>query len=295
MPTIQSLTDIWTSYIDGQKSLGGVIIKKKSAEDEDEEDEEEEPEEDEPEEEEDEEEPEEKKVVRPPTEPLDTKKYFAEMLGTFALVLFGCGSAVLAGDKIGFFGISFAFGLTVLFMVYAIGPISGCHINPAITLAMLATGKIKGRDALAYMVVQFVGAFAAAAVLLVIASGNPNYAIGTNGLGQNGYDDLSPGKFSMWAGFFFEVVFTMMFLLVIFGSTAKKANTQFAGLSIGLSLVAIHLVGIPVTGVSVNPARSLGPALLVGGDALAQVWLFIVAPFIGALIAAAFWKYIFED
>ena len=253
------------------------------------------------EEEEDEDEEEEKEPVKEkpkkkaPSEPLDTRKYFAELIGTFALVFFGCGSAVLAGDKIGFYGIAFAFGLTVLFMVYAIGPISGCHINPAITLAMLAAGKIKARDAVIYIVVQCVGAFAAAAVLLVIASGNPNYDIAVNGLGQNGYGDHSPMKYAWWAGFVAEVVMTMMFLLVIFGSTSKKANTQFAGLSIGLSLTVIHLVGIPVTGVSVNPARSLGPALLVGGDALAQLPLFIVAPIIGGLMAAAIWMYVFED
>jgi aquaporin Z len=261
---------------------------KKPAEDE------EEDEEDEEEEQEDEEE-EVKPKIKVPSEPIDTRKYFAELIGTFALVFFGCGSAVLAGDKIGFYGIAFAFGLTVLFMCYAIGSISGCHINPAITLAMLAAGKIKGRDAAFYIVVQCVGAFAAAAVLLVIASGNSNYDIAVNGLGQNGYGDHSPMKYAWWAGFVAEVVMTMMFLLVIFGATAKKANTQFAGLAIGLSLTVIHLVGIPVTGVSVNPARSLGPAILVGGDALVQLPLFIVAPIIGGLIAAGIWKYVFEE
>jgi aquaporin Z len=229
----------------------------------------------------------------------DTRKYFAEMLGTFALVFFGCGSAVLAGAKIGFYGIAFAFGLTVLFMVYAIGPISGCHINPAITLAMLAAGKIKPKDAAIYIAVQCVGAFAAATTVLVIAFGNQGYSVSIDGLGQNGYGAHSPMKFEWWAGFVAEVVMTMMFLLVIFGATSKRANTKFAGLAIGLSLVVIHLMGIPVTGVSVNPARSLGPALVLAimgsWDALSQVWLFIVAPIIGGLLAAFIWKEVFED
>jgi len=234
----------------------------------------------------------EKKVNAPEkSEPSPTRKYFAEMLGTFALVLFGCGSAVLAGDKIGFYGIAFAFGLTVLFMCYAIGPISGCHINPAITLAMLTAGKIKSKDAAFYMIFQFIGAIVASAVLWAIASGQADYSIDVNGLGQNGFDDHSPGKYTLVAGFLAEVVMTFMFLMVIFGATSKEADPKFAGLAIGLSLVVIHLFGIPVTGVSVNPARSLGPALFVGGDALSQVWAFILAPFIGGLIAAVIWKY----
>jgi aquaporin Z len=241
---------------------------------------------------------EEKKVVMKGAR-TDTRKYFAEMLGTFALVFFGCGSAVLAGAHIGFYGIAFAFGLTVLFMVYAIGPISGCHINPAITLAMLAAGKIKMKDATMYIIMQCIGAFAAATCVLVIAFGNANYNVSIDGLGQNGYGDHSPGKFEWWAGFVAEVIMTMMFLFVIFGATSKRANTKFAGLAIGLSLVVIHLFGIPVTGVSVNPARSLGPAMVLAmmgsWDAMVQVWLFIVAPIIGGLIAAFAWKEIFED
>lgn len=229
----------------------------------------------------------------------DSKKYVAELIGTFVLVFMGCGSAVLANSLmgssgIGLVGISFAFGLSVLAMVYAIGGISGCHINPAISIAMLAAGKIKPKVALLYVVMQCIGAVLGAAVLFGIASGNPGYSLAANGLGQNGYDLASPGGFSMVSGFIAEVVLTFIFLIVIFGSTSERAPKGFAGISIGLSLVLIHLVGIPVTGTSVNPARSLGPALIVGGVALEQLWLFWVAPVIGGLLAAAVWK-LMED
>jgi aquaporin Z len=224
----------------------------------------------------------------------DWKKYLAELLGTAALVLVGCGSAVIAGSHIGFMGISFAFGLTVLAMVYAIGPISGCHINPAITLAMLAAGKIKGKDALFYVVFQCVGAIIGAGILLAIARGNADFSLAVNGLGQNGYGAHSPAGYGMAAAFIAELVLTFLFLLVIFGATSKEAPKGFAGLAIGLSLVLIHLVGIPITGTSVNPARSLGPALFAGGAAISQLWLFIVAPVIGGLLAAVLWKYVFE-
>ena len=222
------------------------------------------------------------------------KKYVAELIGTFALVLIGCGSAVIAGRYIGFLGISFAFGLTVLVMVYAIGNISGCHINPAITVAMLAAGKMKSKDAMAYIIVQCIGAIIAAGVILIIASGQADYFLAINGLGQNGYGTLSPEGYSLVACFIAEVVLTGFFLFVIFGSTSKDAPKGFAGLSIGFSLVLIHLVGIPITGTSVNPARSLGPALFVGGETLSQLWLFWVAPIIGGFLAAIVWKYILE-
>ncbi len=222
------------------------------------------------------------------------KKYWAELIGTLFLVLIGCGSAVIAGKYIGFTGISFAFGLTVLAMVYAIGNISGCHINPAITVAMLVAGKIKGRDAVFYIIAQCIGAIIGAGILLAIAIGNLDYSLATNGLGQNGYGDHSPGGYSLVACLIAEIVLTALFLFVIFGSTHKDAPKGFAGLSIGLALVLIHLVGIPITGTSVNPARSLGPAVFVGGDALVQLWLFIVAPIIGGIIAALIWKYVFE-
>lgn len=222
------------------------------------------------------------------------KKYVAELIGTFSLVLVGCGSAVIAGEYIGFLGISFAFGLTVLVMVYAIGSISGCHINPAITLAMLVAGKIKSKDAMAYIIVQCIGGIIAAGVLFVIALGQADYSLTVNGLGQNGYGTLSPGGYSLVACFIAEIVLTGLFLFVIFGSTSKDAPKGFAGVSIGFSLVLIHLVGIPITGTSVNPARSLGSALFVGGEAISQLWLFWVAPVIGGILAAIVWKYIFE-
>lgn len=225
------------------------------------------------------------------------KKYAAELIGTFVLVFMGCGSAVIAGrsDQVGLLGISFAFGLSVLVMVYAIGSISGCHINPAITVAMLVAKKIKPMDALAYIIAQCIGAIIAAAVLWGIASGIDSYSIDITGLGQNGYGAQSPAGYSQAACFGAEVVLTALFLFVIFGSTSKNAPKGFAGLSIGLSLTLIHIVGIPITGTSVNPARSLGPAVFVGGDSLTQLWLFWVAPIVGGIFAAVIWKYIFEE
>jgi aquaporin Z len=225
----------------------------------------------------------------------DLRKYIAEAIGTFALVFVGCGSAVIAGQYIGFLGISLAFGLTVLAMVYAIGHISGCHINPAITVAMFVSRKINMKDTIFYIFFQCVGAVVAALVLFMIASGAPDYSLADNGLGQNGYGDLSPAGYTMMACFLAEVVLTALFLLVIFGSTSKRAPEGFAGMSIGLSLVLIHLIGIPITGTSVNPARSLGPALLIGGETLGQVWLFWVAPIIGGVLAAIVWKFLYEN
>jgi aquaporin Z len=222
------------------------------------------------------------------------KKYTAEMIGTMALVLIGCGSAVIAGQYIGFYGIAFAFGLTVLAMVYAIGNISGCHINPAITVAMWVAGKIKGKDAIGYVIAQCVGGIIGAGILWAIASGLDGYSRLADGLGQNGFGAHSPAGYSLAACFIAEVVLTAIFLFVIFGATHKDAPKGFAGVAIGFTLVLIHLVGIPITGTSVNPARSLGPAVFVGGDALSQVWLFIVAPIIGGIIAALIWKYGFE-
>lgn len=222
------------------------------------------------------------------------KKYLAELIGTFVLVLIGCGSAVIAGKAIGFAGISFAFGLAVLAMVYAIGSISGCHINPAISVAMLVAGKMKWKDTLLYVVFQCIGAIIAAGILLLIAKGISGYSIASNGLGQNGYGAHSPGGYSLIACLIAEIALTAIFLFVIFGSTSKDAPKGFAGLSIGLSLVFIHLVGIPITGTSVNPARSLGPAVFAGSAAISQLWLFWVAPIIGAIIAALTWRYVFE-
>jgi aquaporin Z len=225
----------------------------------------------------------------------DMKKYLAELIGTFILVFIGTGAAVIAGKSHGVLGIAFAFGIAVLVMVYAIGPISGCHINPAITLAMLVNGKIPSKDALVYIIVQCIGAIIASALLLMIMTGNPVYSLAADGLGQNGYGIASPGGYSLLSGLVAEIVLTFIFLMVIFGATSKQAPVGFAGIAIGLSLTMIHLVGIMITGTSVNPARSLGPAVLVGGTALAQLWLFIIAPIIGALLAALVWKYLFES
>jgi len=225
----------------------------------------------------------------------DCRKYAAELIGTAALVLIGCGSAVIAGQHVGFLGIAFAFGLTVLVMVYAIGNISGCHINPAITVAMLVAGKIKGKDAIAYIIAQCIGAIIGAGILLAIAKGLPGYSLAENGLGQNGFGAQSPAGYAMWACFVAELVLTALFLFVIFGSTSEKAPKGFAGISIGFTLVLIHIVGIPITGTSVNPARSLGPAVFVGGDALPQLWLFWVAPLVGGILAAIIWKYAFAQ
>ncbi|MFA5399796.1 MAG: aquaporin Z [Dehalococcoidia bacterium] len=223
------------------------------------------------------------------------KKYWAELIGTFALVLIGCGSAVIAGKYIGFMGISFAFGLTVLAMVYAIGNISGCHINPAISVAMLVAGRLGWKDTIFYVIFQCVGGVLAALLLWLIASGMPEYSLAVNGLGQNGYGALSPGQFNLLSCFVAEIVLTALFLFVIFGSISKNAPAGFAGLAIGLSLVLIHLVGIPITGTSVNPARSFGPALVVGGEALSQLWLFWVAPLIGGILAAVIWRWGFKN
>lgn len=228
------------------------------------------------------------------------KKQFAEFIGTFSLVLFGCGSAVVAGAApngpagIGLLGIAFAFGLTVVVMAYAIGPISGCHINPAITVSMLVAGKIKANDAIGYIVAQLLGAVAAAGVLLVIQNGMPGYTSGEWALGSNGWGEGYLGGYSTAAAFITEAIFTFLFLFVIFAVTSKLGNSNMAGLAIGLSLVLIHLVSIRITGTSVNPARSFGPAVFAGGKALTQLWLFIVAPLVGGTAAAITWKGIFE-
>ena len=226
------------------------------------------------------------------------KKLIAEFIGTFSLVLFGCGAAVVSGlavtngpSGLGLLGISLAFGLAVVAMAYAIGPISGCHINPAISIAMLVAGKLSVKDTVGYVLAQFAGAIAAAAVLYLIASGKDGYS---GGLGANGWGTGYLGEYSTKAAFIAEVVMTCLFLLVIFATTSKQGNGNMAGLAIGITLVLIHMVSIPITGTSVNPARSFGPALLSGGQALSQVWLFIVAPVIGAVLGALIWKGLLE-
>ncbi len=216
------------------------------------------------------------------------KKYLAELIGTFVLVFGGVGSAVLAGGKIGFEGVALAFGLSLLAMVYTIGPISGCHINPAVTFGALLTRKIGIADATAYVMAQIIGAILASGVILLIARGVPgSYHPAIGGLGANGFGLHSPGGYSLLAAFVTEVVLTFFLVFTVLGSTDVKAPVGFAGLAIGLVLTLIHLVGIPITNTSVNPARSIGPAIFVGGWALQQLWLFIVAPLVGAAVAAA--------
>jgi aquaporin Z len=218
----------------------------------------------------------------------------AEFLGTFWLVLGGCGSAVLAAAfpevGIGLHGVALAFGLTVLTMAYAIGHISGCHLNPAVSIGLVAGGRFPASRLPAYIIAQVLGAIVAAAVLLFIASGKPGFEAG--GLASNGYGTHSPGGYSLGAAFVTELVLTFMFLIVILGATDKKAPGGFAGIPIGLALTLIHLISIPVTNTSVNPARSTGPALMVGGWAISQLWLFWVAPILGAGLAGIAYKWL---
>jgi len=230
------------------------------------------------------------------------KKLIAEFIGTFSLVLFGCGAAVVSGISttgpagIGLLGISFAFGLAVVAMAYAIGPISGCHINPAISISMLAAGKMNAKDAAGYVVAQIAGAVAGAGVLYLVISNQAGYEkLGDWALGSNGWGEGYLGDYNLTAAFIAETVLTCLFLLVIFGTTSKEGNPTTAGLAIGITLVLIHLVAIPITGTSVNPARSIGPAIFAGGKALSQLWLFLVAPVIGGLFAALIWKTLLES
>ncbi len=228
-----------------------------------------------------------------------TRKLAAEFLGTFWLVFGGCGSAVLAAKfpevGIGLVGVAFAFGLTVLTMAYAIGHISGCHLNPAVTLGLWAGNRFEGRGILPYWVAQVTGAIVAAAVLMFIAAGAPGFDIGANGLAQNGYADASPGHYSLAAGFVTEVVLTAAFLMIILGSTDARAPAGFAPIAIGLGLTLIHLISIPVTNTSVNPARSTGPALMVGGLALQQLWLFWAAPLLGGVVGGFGYRALFAE
>ncbi|MDH3661269.1 MAG: aquaporin [Alphaproteobacteria bacterium] len=211
-------------------------------------------------------------------------KALAEVIGTFTLVFIGCGAAVIAGEHIGFVGISFAFGLGLIAMAYGIGSISGCHINPAVSLGMLVAGRMSVTEFIAYVVSQVIGAVIGAAALYVIVSGQAGDA-GVASLGQNGWGEGYIDGYSQQAAIVFELIATFLFVLMILGSTAIGAPASVAGLAIGLALVAIHLVGIPITGTSVNPARSFGPALLVGGQAMAQLWVFILMPLAGGLAA----------
>ncbi|MBX9700881.1 MAG: aquaporin Z [Acetobacteraceae bacterium] len=226
-----------------------------------------------------------------------SRKLTAEFLGTLWLVLGGCGSAVLAAAfpqlGIGFVGVAFAFGLTVLTMAYAIGHVSGCHLNPAVTIGLVVGGRFSASEAVPYIVAQVLGAIAGAAILFVIASGKAGFTLG--GFAANGYGELSPGKYGMVAAFVCEVVMTAFFLLIILGATAKRAPAGFAGIPIGLGLTLIHLISIPVTNTSVNPARSTSQAIFAGGEYIGQLWLFWVAPILGAVIAGAISKFLESD
>ena len=218
------------------------------------------------------------------------KKYFAELVGTFILVLFGCGTAVIAGDKVGIVGIALAFGLAQAAAIYGIGPISGSHVNPAVSLGVWVAGRMTFGDMIGYWVGQCVGAILAAGVLLTIAVSGAGYSLATNGLGQNGWGPGYQGGYNQPSAILFEFLATMIFVIVILGSTQKSAPAGFAGLAIGITLAAIHLFGIHITGVSVNPARSLGPAIFVGGQAMKQLWLFIVFPILGGMVAGLLFR-----
>jgi aquaporin Z len=227
------------------------------------------------------------------------KKLAAEGAGTFWLVFGGCGSAVISAGfpevGIGLLGVALAFGLTVLTAAYAVGPISGGHFNPAVTLGLCVAGRFPARDIAPYMAAQVVGAIAAAALLLVIASGAPGFNIALSGLAQNGFGEASPGGYNLMAGFVTEFVLTAAFLMIIVGVTCRGAPVGFAPIAIGLALTLIHLISIPVTNTSVNPARSTGPALMVGGLAIQQLWLFWVAPLLGGAVGGVLGRSLFGD
>lgn len=224
------------------------------------------------------------------------KKYIAEMIGTMVLVLMGCGSAVFAGNMadtvgagVGTLGVAFAFGLSVVAMAYGIGGISGCHINPAITLGVCLSGRMSTKDAIMYMIFQIIGAIIGSAILFALVSTGAHE--GPTSTGSNGF-----GEGEMFQAFIAETIFTFIFVLVVLGSTdPKKGAGSLAGLAIGLTLVLVHIVCIPITGTSVNPARSIGPALFQGGEAMSQLWLFVVAPFLGAVLSAMIWNLIGKE
>lgn len=230
---------------------------------------------------------------------MNMKKLLAEVIGTSWLVLGGCGSAVLAAAfpevGIGLHGVSLAFGLTVLTMAYAIGSVSGCHLNPAVTIGLVVAGKHPKNEALPYIVAQLIGGAIGAGILYLIATGKPGFDVVASGFASNGYGEHSPGGYSLMSGLVTEIMATAFFLFVILGATNKKAPAGFAPIAIGLCLTLIHLLTIPVTNTSVNPARSLGPALFVGGWAIEQVWLFFVGPIVGAIIGAFAYKAVHSD
>lgn len=223
------------------------------------------------------------------------KRSTTELLGTFWLVLGGCGSAVLAASGIGVLGVALAFGLTVLTMAFAIGHISGCHLNPAVSLGLYVGGRFPARELPAYIIAQVIGGVLAAALIYFIASGKEGFDLAASGLASNGYGEHSPGGYSMAAGFVTELAMTAMFILIILGATDKRAPAGLAPIAIGLALTLIHLISIPVTNTSVNPARSTGPALLVGGWAIEQLWLFWVAPLLGAIIGGVSYRWLGQE
>ena len=219
------------------------------------------------------------------------KKYLAELVGTFILVFFGCGVAVVAGDKVGIVGIALAFGFALIGAAYGIGPISGCHINPAVSIGVWTAGRMTTGELIGYWIGQFVGAILGAGVLSLIVRGvGGGYDIGTSGLGQNGWGAGYQGGYNTTSAILFEFFATLLFVIVILGSTQKAAPAGFAGLGIGITLTAIHLLGIHITGTSVNPARSFGPALFVGGKAMSQIWLFLLIPSLAGLVAGLFFR-----
>ena len=223
------------------------------------------------------------------------KKYICELFGTLVLVLFGCGSAAIAGQTLGTLGIALAFGLSIVAMAYVIGDVSGCHINPAVSLGMLIDGRISAKDFIGYVISQCIGAIIAAAILMFLINSANLGGVATTGLGANGFGAASSIGINMTGALITEIILTAVFVFTILGVTASEKTASVAGIVIGLTLTFVHIMGIPITGTSVNPARSLGPALLLGGQALSQVWVFIVGPLIGAILAAVIYKLIVKD
>lgn len=219
------------------------------------------------------------------------RKYVCEFIGTAVLVLFGCGSAAIAGGALGTLGIALAFGLSIVAMAYVIGNISGCHINPAVSLAMLISKKMSVKDFICYVVAQVIGAIAGIGILYAIMK-SCGFDVAAQGLGANGFGDASAVNINMWGALLVEVILTFVFIYTILGVTSDEKKSSVAGIVIGLTLAFVHIMGIPLTGTSVNPARSLAPAIFLGGEALKQVWVFIVAPFVGSALAAVVYKFL---
>ena len=223
------------------------------------------------------------------------KKYLCEFIGTAVLVLFGCGSAAIAGGTLGTLGIALAFGLSIVAMAYVIGNISGCHINPAVSLAMLINKKMTVKEFIFYVVAQVLGAILGIGILYGIIAASSDLDVAVNGLGANGFGDVSSVGLNVWGAILVEIILTFVFIYTILGVTSDENKSSVAGIVIGLTLAFVHIMGIPLTGTSVNPARSLAPAIFLGGEALKQVWVFIVAPFIGSALSAVTFKYLNKE